>query len=265
MKKKESNAPVNTPPKKKKGKKWIVIIIVVIIILIIIGAAAGGSGDTNSATDQTSVSETETQTTDQQTQEDQTAEEPAEPATEHFETDLTSGHYIAGVDIPAGTYNLTATSGNGNVSSSNMYAGGLNEVMGTPEDDLYIETFNNLQLPEGETLSVSSTLTLHIVSEDAQTGSMASRVVGNEVQTDLSSGNYVAGTDFPAGVYNIVSTGSAGNVSSDNMYDGGLNEILGDGSDGYSIKQVNNVELPEGTTLTISGTSIQLVSVGSAE
>jgi len=49
------------------------------------------------------------------------------------------------------------------------------------------------------------------------------------------------------------------------MYEGGLNEILGDGSDGYSVKQVNNVELPEGTTLTISGTSIQLLPVGSAK
>ena len=258
MKKKESNVPTNTPTKKKKGKKWLIIIIVVIVILIIIGAAAGSGTDT---------SQDPAQTTGQidPAQDTQPADESSEPATEHFEADLTSGNYIAGVDIPAGTYNLTATSGSGNVHSSNMYSGGLNETMGTPADDFYTETFSNLKLPEGETLSLSSTLTLHIVSEDAQTGNMKSRTVGSEVQTDLSSGNYIAGTDFPAGVYNIVSTGSTGNVSSDNMYDGGLNEILGDGSDGYSIKQANNIVLPEGTTLTISGTSVQLVPVGSAE
>lgn len=266
MKKKESNSPVNTQPKKKK-KKWIVIIIVVIIILIIIGAAASGGGDTSKTSNQTSVSEQEAREPNQNTQKDegQTEEDPKESATEHFETDLTSGHYIAGVDIPSGTYNITVTSGNGNVSSSNMYSGGINEAMSTEADDLYIDSFNNLKLPEGETLSLGGTITLHLVSEDAQTGKLQERTIGDETKTDLSSGNYVAGTDFPAGVYNVVSTGNAGNVSSDNMYEGGLNEILGDGSDGLSVKQVNNVELPKGTTLTISGTSIQLIPVGSAK
>jgi hypothetical protein len=123
-------------------------------------------------------------------------------------------------------------------------------------------SFNNLQLPEGETLTLGGTVTLHIVSEDAQTGNMRNRTIGSETQMDLNAGNYTAGTDFPAGVYNIVSTGASGNVSSDNMFEGGLNEVLGDGSDGLSVPQVNNVELPEGTVLSISGTSVQLVPVG---
>ena len=248
--------------KKKKKKRrvgktiWLVICIILIVIVIAVisyMAGAGGAKEVGKKVYQTA----------QQIEDNDNAGDSS--ATEHFETDLSSGHYVAGVDIPAGTYNLTATSGNGNVNSSNMYSGGLNEIMGTPADDLYIETFNNLQLPEGETLSLTGTVTLHIVSDNAHTGSMTERTVDDEVQTDLSSGNYVAGTDFPAGVYNIISTGNSGNVNSDNMYEGGLNEILGDGSDGYSVKQVNNVELPEGTTLTISGTSIQLLPVGSAK
>lgn len=250
--------------KSKKGKKkrrvgktiWLVICIILIIIVIAVIAYIAGAGGAEK------VGEKVYQTAQQIEDDDNSG---GNSATEHFETDLTSGNYVAGVDIPAGTYNLTATSGNGNVSSSNMYSGGINEAMSTQADDLYIESFNNLKLPEGETLSLGGTITLHLVSEDAQTGNLKGRTIGDEVQTDLSSGNYVAGTDFPAGVYNIVSAGSAGNVSSDNMYDGGLNEILGDGSDGLSVKQVNNVELPKGTTLTISGTSIQLVPVGSAK
>lgn len=245
---------------KKKGsclKSLLIVIFVVIVICIIAAVAGGGSSESDNETNEGSNSQASTAQAEPQ--------ESAAPATEHFEVDLSAGNYVAGVDIPAGTYNLTATSGSGNVSSSNMYSGGLNEIMGSPADEYTQETFNNLSLPEGETLSLAGTVVLHIVSEDAQTGNMSSRVIGNEVQTDLSAGNYTAGTDFPAGVYNIVSTGSSGNVSSDNMFDGGLNEVMGDGSDGFSVKQVNNVELPEGTVLTVSGASIQLVPVGSAE
>lgn len=256
---------------KKKGsclKTLLIVIVVVIVIGIIAAVAGGGSSESDNGTDEGNNSQASTTQTEPQESSENTSSEPQESAalaTEHYEVDLSSGNYVAGVDIPAGTYNLTATSGSGNVSSSNMYSGGLNEIMGSPADEYTQETFNNLSLPEGETLSLTGTVVLHIVSEDAQTGNMSSRVVGSEVQTDLSAGNYTAGTDFPAGVYNIVSTGSSGNVSSDNMYDGGLNEVMGDGSDGFSVKQVNNVELPEGTVLTVSGASIQLVPVGSAE
>lgn len=257
-----------TPEKKpkKKLKKWQIALIVVAVI-VVIAAIGGGSGE-----DQGSNTDADSQTTIQNTddnegatEEDTSKPEPEkkeEPVTEHFEADLIAGNYIAGVDIPAGTYNLTATAGSGNVSSSNMYNGGLNEIMGSPADEYSQETFNNLQLPAGETLTLGGTVTLHIVSEDAQTSNVKARTVGNETQTDLSAGNYTAGTDFPAGVYNIVCTGSMGNVSSDNMYDGGLNEVMGDGSDDFSVSQVNNVSLPEGTVLTISGTSVQLVPVG---
>lgn len=255
--------------RKKQGGgklKWVAIIIVVLIV-ISVATSGGGTKEKQSADINKSSGTTQPQSnaSSDQTTPDASTPEPTAPVTEHFETDLPTGHYTAGVDIPAGTYNVTAISGKGNVSSSNMYSGGLNELMGVPADDMYNESFNNLKLPEGEVLSLSNGVTVHIVSEDAQTGSMKSRVIGSEVQTDLAAGNYVAGTDFPAGVYNIVSTGGTGNVSSDNMYDGGLNEIMGDGSDGYSIKQVNNVSLTEGVTLTLSGANVQLVPVGSAE
>lgn len=37
---------------------------------------------------------------------------------------------------------------------------------------------------------------------------------------------------------------------------------MGTENNGLSISAFKNVELPEGTTLTISGTSIQLIQVG---
>ena len=54
-----------------------------------------------------------------------------------YDRELGSGYYTAGIDFPAGTYDIEAISGNGNVSSDNMYDGGLNAIMGVKEDEMY--------------------------------------------------------------------------------------------------------------------------------
>lgn len=183
--------------------------------------------------------------------------------TEHFEADLSAGNYIAGKDIPVGTYNFTATSGNGNVSSTNLYSGGINSIMGTPADDYTQETYNNVSLDDDVVLSLGGDVVLHIVSENASLSTMQARVVPDDAQAiDLSSGNYTAGTDFPAGTYNIVATAGNGNVSSDNLYDGGINEIMGTDGSAYTVESFNNVILDEGVILTVANVSIQLVPVG---
>ena len=140
-----------TPEKKpkKKLKKWQIALIVVAVI-VVIAAIGGGSGEgQGSNTD--ADSQTTIQNTDDNegaTEEDTSEPEPEkkeEPVTEHFEADLIAGNYIAGVDIPAGTYNLTATAGSGNVSSSNMYNGGLNEIMESPADEYSQDNHPQLQ------------------------------------------------------------------------------------------------------------------------
>lgn len=186
--------------------------------------------------------------------------ESQEPVKEHYEIDLSAGNYIAGKDVPVGTYNITATSGSGNVSSSNMYNGGLNEVMGAENDGISQQSFNGLAMDENVTLSVGGNVVIHLVAEDAQTGNVTARGEASGTPVDLQAGNYTSGTDFPAGTYTIVATGGSGNVSSSNMFEGGLNEVMG--NDGFGITQFNNAVLPEGETLSISGTSIQLVPVG---
>ena len=189
-----------------------------------------------------------------------TAAESQEPVKEHYEIDLSAGNYIAGKDVPVGTYNITATSGSGNVSSSNMYNGGLNEVMGAENDGISQQAFNGLAMDENVTLSVGGNVVIHLVSEDAQTGNVTARGEASGTPVDLQAGNYTSGTDFPAGTYTIVATGGSGNVSSSNMYNGGLNEVMG--NDGFGITQFNNAVLPEGETLSVSGTTVQLVPVG---
>ena len=75
----------------------------------------------------------------------------------------------------------------------------------------------------------------------------------------LSSGVYVAGQDFKGGKYNIIAVSGSGNISSSNMYTGGVDgEISSDNNGTY--KECRNINLPSGTKLTISGdVSIKLV------
>lgn len=75
----------------------------------------------------------------------------------------------------------------------------------------------------------------------------------------LSSGVYVAGQDFKGGKYNIIAVSGSGNISSSNMYTGGVDgEISSDNNGAY--KEYRNINLPNGTKLTISGdVSIKLV------
>lgn len=76
---------------------------------------------------------------------------------------------------------------------------------------------------------------------------------------ELSNGNFVAGSDFEAGTYDLVAVSGGGNVSSDNMYSGGLNAIMGTANDGFYQKEYKNIKLPEGTTLKIDGVTIKLI------
>ncbi len=86
----------------------------------------------------------------------------AEEAPPIDEYTLTSGNYIAGTDFPAGTYNVEAVAGAGNVSSDNMYTGGIHAIMGTAEADeaiggnFYEQIYRNISLPKGTTLTVTS-------------------------------------------------------------------------------------------------------------
>ena len=67
---------------------------------------------------------------------------------------LSNGNYVAGSDFEAGTYDIVAVSGNGNVSSSNMFSGGINAVMGTRNSDFYEKEYKNIKLPYGTELKV---------------------------------------------------------------------------------------------------------------
>lgn len=76
----------------------------------------------------------------------------------------------------------------------------------------------------------------------------------------LGNGNFEAGVDFEAGSYDIIAISGGGNVISSNMFDGGINAVMGvDQSFDFYEKEYKNIKLPQGTTLKVDGVEIKLV------
>ena len=243
----------------KKGKGCLTTIIVIIIALGLLVACFGEVEDPAETTTETTIESQKISNNSGKTiTTETTTEATTESALEPYSKKLSAGFYTAGIDFPAGTYNITAISGTGNAISSNMFSGGLNEIMSSQPDEYSSKEFKNAKLEDGTTLSISSTLTVKITTKEADKNSISKRKNSAKKSIELSSGHYTAGTDFPVGVYDIETISGNGNVYSSNMFDGGLNEIFGAGNDGFSINKFKNAQFDEGIDVDVSGVTIKL-------
>jgi len=261
-------------PKKPLYKRWWFWVIIVFIVLPAFSSALSGGGSKKPANnDAISSSQSQSQQdnkdgggTEGNTPDagnasggdgvaantDTSADSKPEIPTQYT---LAAGYYTAGIDIPYGRCNVVAVSGHGNLSSSNMYNGGINEIFGIDDDGsgFYTQDFSGLKLPKSTVLHVSGSLVIEI-NYTTVDGGFTSRSYNEDAAITLNSGNYIAGTDFPSGTYKIVVVSGHGNLSSSNIFNGGINEIVGvdDGTDFY-IQEFTNVSLPANTELEVSG------------
>lgn len=79
-------------------------------------------------------------------------------ATTPVQMDLISGYYVAGEDFAAGTYDIVAIRGGGNVIS--MFI--INAIMGVADDGFYTREYKNVTFPKGAQLEVSG-LTIRLI------------------------------------------------------------------------------------------------------
>ena len=271
------NPPVITPdktshPKKPVTKRWWFWVLVVIFAILLIGSlgeqknkqqdyyvSAAVNTDDDTATADTKeasvvVKTTAVPTTEQTPIPTATPEPTIDLTAISTEYTLTAGNYVAGIDIPAGKCSVVAVSGQGNLSSSNMYDGGINEMFGINDGtDFYTSEFSGLKLPDETILTVGGTVKIKITYTSIEAG-FRGRTYDESGAIELGTGNYEAGIDFEAGVYKIVAISGTGNLSSDNMFFGGLNEMFGiDDGYGFYTGEFNNADLPAGTELSVSG------------
>lgn len=78
----------------------------------------------------------------------------------------------------------------------------------------------------------------------------------------FSSGNYIAGEDFPVGRYDIVAIKGNGNVYSDNSFDNGINAVMGVGDDEFYEKEYKNISFKNKIALHISDVTVKLIYKG---
>ena len=86
------------------------------------------------------------------------AEEQKNVQPQYFE--LSNGNYLVGEDIEAGTYDIMAVSGSGNIYSDNINEW-INEMLSAdPDDEFYSQRFNNYTCTDGTTITISNGLTV---------------------------------------------------------------------------------------------------------
>ncbi len=243
-------------PKKSIFKRWWFWLLAVLLLILILPVLSNNNGDNGGGGAPLSPSPRITgKPADVTATPEASAPEPT-PDLSQVETTfvLAGGYYTAGIDIPSGKCNVTAAKGQGNLSSSNLYSGGVNEMFGVDDGSgLYTESFNGLKLPEGVTLSVSGGLSVRLVYTVVE-GGFTGRTYDEENAITLGSGNYTAGTDFEPGTYKITAISGSGNLYSSNIFQGGVNEVFGvDDGSGWYTPEIFNIELAEGTELSVSG------------
>lgn len=238
----------NCRKKQNKGiGKWFII---AAVLIVIVGAVTGGEvKDPKKVGEVGNTDVSQSEGTDKQDEIEQDDFSDVETVYE-----LAAGYYTAGIDIPVGKCNVVAVSGTGNLQSSNMFNGGINEVFGIDKGNgLYTESFNGLKLPENTVLYVRGDLVIK-VEYTSITGRATGRKYDEENVIELSDGNYIAGEDFPVGVYTIEAVSGRGNLISSNLFDGGVNEMFGiDNGNGWYIDKIQNVELGENVDLEVKG------------
>lgn len=159
-------------------------------------------------------------------------------------TDLTTGSdWIVGEDIKAGTYDLSTTTGSGNVTSNG--SGDLNIILGSDSssDIGQLSKYRTI-LKKGESINISGIPSVHFEAADT-----SHRIK----QGQLSAGEYKIGRDIKPGRYTISLVEGTGNISTN---DGSLNEIF-DTDTSMGVTQTT-VRLHKGSTLTFDVQTIQL-------
>lgn len=264
----DNNSNQSKKPVYKKWWFW------VIIVVVIIGVSSNfiESEDTSSKDNKPKTSQNDNISKKEPSKPKEDASQKEKPKKEISkpkedfssvakEYTLTAGNYVAGIDLPSGVCDVVAVSGNGNINSSNLYSGGINEMFGVDDGSgIYTSSFNGLKFPKNTVLTTNGDLVIKLTFKQINSN-FKGRIYDENSAIALNSGNYTSGTDFPAGVYKVIAVSGNGNLSSSNLYQGGLNEMFGiDDGSGFYNNQFLNVDLPKGVTLEVSGgLSIKLI------
>jgi hypothetical protein len=182
--------------------------------------------------------------------------------TRKYTAQIKAGNYIAGIDLPEGTYSFTVIKGNELIMSSETSS---TYEVGTNSDAEWGSEISNIFVSKNSVVTVEGDLNLLIISVDASTDPLNTRTEDSTNSFTLKSGDYTFDTDFKDGTYSIYASEGSGYINSDNataFLNCGI-AVWMDISNTYDYcSQYSNVELPYNTTLHIDeGLEILMVPV----
>lgn len=238
-------------------KKWWFWLLVIIIIIIIAASTAGRDEDNNSENNQSPtvtgkaeatpvVTAAVTKTAEDADKDDaQNPDEvidvpeedkPARDNTSAVLTTLNAGSFMAGTDIPAGRYVITADKTGNLLIYDTTGLPYINEILGG--DDLGVKSVTT-DISDGDKIEISGI--------DKVTFTPAETKLAKDT---LTTGNWVAGIDIAAGRYDVTSEENGNFFVYDRTGIPVVNEILGGGDLG--VEKVT-ADLEDGFSITISG------------
>ena len=169
---------------------------------------------------------------------------------------LKEGYYTAGIDIPAGIFDVTAIAGIGFIYSDNGAANlrgpEINKDDISEYDD-YSKDFRNYRLPKGDILEVTGVQVKIVYSEIHS--DVKGRSYDEKLGTKLTPGYYVVGKDIAPGRYCVkYVSGGGGYVTTENgSGDCNINANLdGDPSTGEYVDYVSNIIIVKGETIEVT-------------
>ncbi|SEA57243.1 hypothetical protein SAMN04515656_11468 [Eubacterium aggregans] len=176
-----------------------------------------------------------------------------------YTTELTSGDYSVGMDIPVGVYQMVAASGRGTIDTE---SDALSEAMTMDSTGSNgVTTVEALDLVQGDILKIRGTLQLKLESEAALVNARTKRKVTESTHYTLDSGfSYQSGVEFPAGTYNLKAIRGSGVIRTAGEFS--VTENMGSTEDRTMVTEMKNIQLPQGTTLFLEGVSVELIPVG---
>lgn len=177
-----------------------------------------------------------------------------------FETELTSGNYVVGVDIPVGEYSLQVLEGVGQIHVNNIEQKIFISQEISDNTQEYDDTYTgikNLKLYENTVLSISG-VNVKLVSNNARTNDIREKQNNTDGINDINiSSVYQAGVDFTPGVYDIEFIEGVGTVLTQGIEYGGIDISFVEDED--VVRIYKNVELPEGSKLIVNNVKIKMV------
>lgn len=250
---------------KKKGPVLAVLIAAIIIMISVIITAIGAI---NQYTDEGNVAKLYRVPEGEWEEIEPIAPtEELNPKGDTWEQKLEAGMYIVGVDLPEGTYEITGEEGSSFQISDARHAAYMTERFGTEEGN--ISGIEEVPLYKDAIIYVDGMRLVTFKTENGQVQEMTPRQENPLKETVEITGQASAGTDFPAGTYDVVVTGEGFGVFKYEIPQEGENayplsfSVLMEGSPSEEYPEYSriykNVALPEGAVINADEFTVNLL------